>query len=48
MKDIINNRDMLRMIMPAGRSNSISLKRSLCLQEVQADTSCRKSALRKK
>ena len=47
VKDI-NNKDTREAIMPAGRSNSISLKRSLCLQEVQADTSCRKSALGKK
>ena len=44
----INSKDTRERIMPAGRSNSISLKRSLCLQEVQADTSCRKSALGKK
>ena len=30
---------------PAGRSNSISLERSACLQEVQDVTSCRKRAL---
>ena len=43
--NVIHNSSTITTNMPAGRSNSISLEISVCLQDVQADTSCRKRAL---
>ena len=46
--NVIHNSSTITTNMPAGRSNSISLEISVCLQDVQADTSCRKRALQNK